>query len=125
MKNLQSHRLAVNQFSFATPLDERIRIDLLDSLFSPDVASPPGVPEKKLGEYRLWRAILEDALRICLLRSRASSTHITVPTIEAAERWVESEVEHPGSFVFVCAILGLAPDYVRGLLASARAARAA
>jgi hypothetical protein len=70
-----------------------------------------------LPERRLWRAVLEMAIRdlglvVCGYRAQ--------PLRDNARAWIRSRNEDLGSFVFVCDALGLEADAVREELLSGR-----
>lgn len=91
---------------------------LLPSQWLKDRASTP--------ERRLMLAVLQDAFS-CYLKPKhdhKSGTHIQMlSSPEYALRWFESDDEAwPYSFVNVCMILGLEPDWVRRKLFDRKAA---
>jgi hypothetical protein len=56
----------------------------------------------------LWLAVLEQAVK----DARGSRRHHSI--VREAREWFRSEDEDPGSFLWVCRILRLDPDVVRG-----------
>jgi hypothetical protein len=92
--------------------------DLLDHLFAPPSVDPGQVPmhasgRLESGELRLALAILEDALR-CALRHHDS--HIAEQRTAAREamEWIRSDDDSPPfTFVRLCQLFDLDPDWVR------------
>jgi hypothetical protein len=65
------------------------------------------------GEVALMRAVLDDALR-CYQGKVAPTTRHVHQLAKEAETWLLNDDERwPFSFVNVCRILGLEPDYIR------------
>lgn len=65
------------------------------------------------GEVALMRAVLEEALD-CFQKQFVKSGRRAQRLAREAEEWIYSdEVRWPFSFVNICAVLGLDPDYVR------------
>lgn len=95
--------------------------DLLEHMFAPPSVDAGQVPmhsysRLESGEMRLALAILEDALR-CALRHHDS--HITEQRIAAREamEWIRSEDDSPPfTFVRVCQLFDLDPDWIRDAL---------
>lgn len=67
----------------------------------------------EMGEIALMCAVLQDAIT-CLQRSAVSDTRRTQRLAGEAEEWVFSEENgHVFSFVNICTVLGLDPEYLR------------
>ncbi len=65
------------------------------------------------GEVALRRAILEDAIR-CFQRQFVGKGRRVRRLAREAEEWFAAEdADWPFSFVNICAVLGLEPDYIR------------
>jgi hypothetical protein len=65
------------------------------------------------GEVALMRAVLEEAVD-CFQKQFVKSGRRAQRLAREAEEWIYSdEVRWPFSFVNICAVLGLDPDYVR------------
>ncbi len=77
---------------------------------------PPTPPHTERGEVRLMRAVLADAL-LCFQKYALSPRRARQRLHEEAKEWIFANEHHwPFSFVNVCAVLGLDPDYIRLLL---------
>ena len=55
----------------------------------------------------LWLAVLEQAIK------DARGTRIYYSVVEEARDWFKSENEDPGSFLWICRLLGLDPEAVK------------
>jgi len=65
------------------------------------------------GEIALMRAVLEDAIG-CFQKQTATSGRRVQRLAREAEEWFFSDDHHwPVSFVNICAVLGLDPEYIR------------
>jgi hypothetical protein len=65
-------------------------------------------------EADLMRAVLEDAVQ-CIRVGLHTTGRRQQRTAREAERWFESEEEAwPFSFLNICTVLGLNPEYIRG-----------
>jgi len=65
------------------------------------------------GEIALMRAVLEDAVG-CFQKQSVSSGRRVQRLAKEAEEWFFAEDHHwPFSFVNICAVLGLDPEYIR------------
>ena len=80
----------------------------------PDIFFGPPVSACSLrGEFALMYAVLEDALR-CFRDQFVSEGRHAQRLGREAEEWFFSEDHHwPFSFVNICAVLGLDPEYIR------------
>lgn len=95
--------------------------ELLEQMFAPPSVDAGQVPmhaytRLETGEMRLALAILEDALR-CALRHHDS--RITEQRLAAREAmdWIRSEDDSPPfTFVRVCQLFDLDPDWIRDTL---------
>jgi hypothetical protein len=103
------------------PLPKLAREDvdaLLDRLFAPpsvDVGQVPMHGRSRLdgGEMRLALAILEDALR-CVLRHHASRIAEQRLAAQEALQWMLSNDDAPPfTFVRICQLFDLEPDWIR------------
>lgn len=102
----------------ATRLSSADVEDLLEHMFAPPSVDAGQVPmhtygRLESGEMRLALAILEDALR-CALRHHDS--RITEQRIAAREAmdWIRSDDDSPPfTFVRVCQLFDLDPDWIR------------
>jgi len=59
----------------------------------------------------LWLAVLEQAVK----DARGTRTYHSI--MREAREWFRSENEDPGSFLWICQLLGLDPEAVRGTVA--------
>src|SRR5262245_24368249 len=65
------------------------------------------------GEIALMRAVLEDAIG-CFQKQTVTSGRRVQRLAKEAEEWFFTDDHHwPFSFVTICAVLGLAPEYIR------------
>ena len=65
------------------------------------------------GEVALMRAVLEDAIG-CFQKQMVSNGRRTQRLAKEAEEWFFADEHHwPFSFVNICAVLGLDPEYIR------------
>ena len=65
------------------------------------------------GEVALMRAVLEDAIG-CFQKQMVSNGRRTQRLAREAEEWFFTDDDHwPFSFVNICAVLGLDPEYIR------------
>jgi hypothetical protein len=80
----------------------------------PEQFATPVKPWRASGEAELMRAVLEDALH-CFQQSRtATAKRRTQRLAREAESWFFSDdTRWPFSFVNICAVLGLDPEYIR------------
>jgi hypothetical protein len=101
-----------------TRLDRAEVDDVLDRLFAaPSIDAgqvPMHVPHRlDSGEMRLALAILEDALR-CVLRHHDSPINEQRHAAREALEWMRSDDDAPPfSFVRVCQLFDLEPDWIR------------
>ena len=65
------------------------------------------------GEVALRRAILEDAIRCFQRRFVGKGRRVRRLAQEAEEWFAADDADWPFSFVNICAVLGLEPDYIR------------
>ena len=65
------------------------------------------------GEVALRRAILEDAIRCFQRRFVRKGRRVRRLAQEAEEWFAADDADWPFSFVNICAVLGLEPDYIR------------
>lgn len=65
------------------------------------------------GEVALRRAILEDAIRCFQRRFVRKGRRVRRLAQEAEEWFAADDTDWPFSFVNICAVLGLEPDYIR------------
>src|SRR5713101_4237325 len=74
--------------------------------------SSPAVTQRDCGEIALMRAVLEDAVN-CFQRRFVSNKRRDQRLAEEAEEWFFTADQHqPFSFVHICTVLGLEPDYI-------------
>jgi hypothetical protein len=70
-------------------------------------------PYQETGEIALMRAVLEDALK-CFQRSAVSNKRRAQRLAKEAEDWFFARGDgYVFSFVNICAVLGLNPEYIR------------
>lgn len=75
-------------------------------------SQPPNSAQRAPSEVALLYAILEDALRC--VQHAASPSRRAQRLAREAEEWFFSDDDHwPFSFVNICAVLGLDPEYIR------------
>lgn len=75
--------------------------------------NPAGRADTAHGEIALMRAVLEDAVG-CFQKQSFASGRRAQRLAREAEEWFFSNDHHwPFSFVNICAVLGLDPEYVR------------
>jgi hypothetical protein len=99
----------------------------LSELFSPAAVLPEqfsdssdNVYKKVWGEVALMRAVLEDALN-CFHKQFVSDRAHDQRLAREAHEWLFAEDDHwPFSFVNICTVLGLDPEYLRRGLRSWR-----
>lgn len=93
-------------------------------MFQPDTLLPAQffahlgkkIPQEP--EYRLVVAVLQDAVE-CFQKHFGARDHKARQLFEDAEVWIASEDrDWPFSFVNICELLGLNPDYLRSGLAT-------
>lgn len=80
----------------------------------PEQFYPPltGVDSRR-GEVALMRAVLEDALG-CMQKPFVTNARRARRLADEAEEWVfADDSSWPFSFINICAVLGLEPDYLR------------
>jgi hypothetical protein len=80
----------------------------------PEQFAHPAKPWQGSGEVALMRAVLEDAFR-CLQQNRTATAKRRAQRLaREAEGWFFSDdTRWPFSFVNICAVLGLDPEYIR------------
>jgi hypothetical protein len=86
-------------------------------LFTPSAVLPaqffPPADGRAKGEVALMRAVLEDAVN-CFSRRLVVQDRRTRRLAQEAEEWLFADDEHwPFSFVNICAVLGVNPEYLR------------
>jgi hypothetical protein len=75
--------------------------------------SSPSAPDTGRGEVALMRAVLEDAIG-CFQKQMHDSGRRVQRLAREAEEWLFTDDHRwPFSFVNICAVLGLEPEYVR------------
>jgi hypothetical protein len=74
---------------------------------------PPGSAYKVRGEVALLYAVLEDALKCFQQNAAADGRHARRLAREAKEWFLADDHRWPFSFVSICAVLGLDPEYIR------------
>lgn len=75
--------------------------------------NPPARTTTGRGEVALMRAVLEEAVE-CFQKQFVKSGRRAQRLAREAEEWIYAdEVRWPFSFVNICAVLGLDPDYIR------------
>ena len=75
--------------------------------------SRPAATDKVHGEVALMRAVLEDAIN-CFQKQPLKSGRRAQRLVGEAEEWLFRDDSHwPFSFVNICAVLGLDPEYIR------------
>ena len=94
-------------------------VDGTSALFSSPEILPvqfycsPGSPYHEMGEVALMRAVLEDAIK-CFQRLAVSDKRRAQRLAREAEEWfIAKEDDYVFSFVNICAMLGLDPEYIR------------
>ena len=75
--------------------------------------SSPRTGESQRGEVALMQAVLEDAI-VCFQKQFVREGRRVLRLAQEAEEWFAADDLHwPFSFINVCAVLGLEPDYIR------------
>jgi len=75
--------------------------------------SRPAATDKVHGEVALMRAVLEDAIN-CFQKQTLKSGRRAQRLVREAEEWLfTDDPRWPFSFVNICAVLGLDPEYLR------------
>jgi hypothetical protein len=96
--------------AFLDPASDRLAdITVLPAQFF----NPPDGAYKVRGEFALLCAVLEDAVA-CFQKGAATDGRRAQRLAREAEAWFFSDDHHwPFSFVNICAVLGLDPEYIR------------
>lgn len=90
------------------------------NIFEPDVTLAAEAAPPPSGERELMFAVLEDAMRCYVNGADATDRKRRALHEDAAAWFAATEDEGLYSFVNVCAVLGLEPDWVRRRLAARR-----
>ena len=93
--------------------------DFLDSVFVPDLLTPKQYFDSKRRDSgddpikRLMMAVLQDAIR-CYQDGEKSGSALKREKFVEVKDWIFDEISKgPFSFVVVCEVLGLVPEYLR------------
>jgi len=88
----------------------------MEEYFSTRGRTDEAVPEKSL-----WAAVLKDAARLSQGKGSCltyGSPEAAVKEVDKAVVWLQSNSTAPGSFLWVCQILRVAPGLIRGKLST-------
>lgn len=112
-----SHNRAISRYRSLFELSEQVD-DRSKLFFSPEILPvqfycSPESPYRAMGEVALMGVVLEDAIN-CFQRSAVSNRPRDQRLAREAEEWFFAKEDgYVFSFVNICAVLGLDPEYIR------------